>query len=165
MKQWELSGVTVDLRERSRIMGPLPRPAVEARLDLVADRFQTLLERVPGIVYVALADEERTPVYVSPWVEAILGVPPMAWLADPRSWLDRVHPVDRDRVLLDLDLCRQLRQPFSVEYRLIANDGRVRWVHDEAVLLRDEAGQPSRWQGVIVPLSEGPDEGRSPWAP
>ncbi len=44
--------------------------------------------------------------------------------------------------------------PFRAEYRLIAKDGGVVWVRDEAVLLRDEAGLPAAWQGVMIDVTE-----------
>jgi diguanylate cyclase (GGDEF)-like protein len=45
-------------------------------------------------------------------------------------------------------------EPFKIEYRLIARDGRVVWVRDEAVLMRDEQGRPEAWQGVMVDITE-----------
>ena len=45
-------------------------------------------------------------------------------------------------------------EPFSEEYRLLARDGSVVWVREEAVLLKDEAGEPLYWQGVFYDLTE-----------
>ncbi len=49
---------------------------------------------------------------------------------------------------------RAAEEPFCEEYRLIARDGRVVWVRDESTLLRDEAGLPLLWQGVLVDITE-----------
>ena len=43
---------------------------------------------------------------------------------------------------------------FSEDYRMIARDGRVVWVHDETVLVRDDEGRPLFWQGVLYDISE-----------
>ena len=41
-----------------------------------------------------------------------------------------------------------------MEYRLIARDGRVVWVHDEAELVRDEDGKPLYWLGVQYDITD-----------
>jgi diguanylate cyclase (GGDEF)-like protein/PAS domain S-box-containing protein len=43
--------------------------------------------------------------------------------------------------------------PFSSEYRILASDGRVVWVRDEAVVVRDEEGEPPYWQGFIFDIT------------
>jgi PAS domain-containing protein len=45
-------------------------------------------------------------------------------------------------------------ESFSEEYRLLAKDGRVVWVREEAIVLRDEAGAPLFWQGVLFDITE-----------
>jgi signal transduction histidine kinase len=37
---------------------------------------------------------------------------------------------------------------------MVARDGRIVWVHDETVLIRDEEGKPLFWQGVMYDISE-----------
>lgn len=111
-------------------------------------RFRTLVEAIPAVVYLDLLDEESTNVYTSPQAEAMFGYPMSEWDADPRKWIDLLHPDDRDRVLTEQ--AAQVPEPdrFVSEYRMIAKDGRVVWVHDEAVPLADEDGRPAFWQGV-----------------
>src|SRR5215211_4848850 len=41
-----------------------------------------------------------------------------------------------------------------MEYRQIARDGRVVWIRDEAVLVRDEEDRPRFWQGVQFDITE-----------
>jgi PAS domain S-box-containing protein len=44
--------------------------------------------------------------------------------------------------------------PYDVEYRLIRADGSVIWVHDQAVVVRYEAGKPLYSQGFWVDITE-----------
>jgi PAS domain S-box-containing protein len=78
----------------------------------------------------------------------MFGYPMSEWEADPRKWIALLHPDDRDRVLIEQ--AAQVSEPdrFVSEYRMIAKDGHVVWVHDEAVPLADEDGRPAYWQGV-----------------
>ena len=43
---------------------------------------------------------------------------------------------------------QQTGEPFSCEYRMVRPDGRIVWLQDDAVLLRDGQGEPLYWQGV-----------------
>jgi PAS domain S-box-containing protein len=41
----------------------------------------------------------------------------------------------------------------TVEYRLLDRRGETRWFRDEAVLVRDPAGEPLAWHGVLVEIT------------
>jgi two-component system cell cycle sensor histidine kinase/response regulator CckA len=49
-------------------------------------------------------------------------------------------------------------KPFRSEYRLMTRDGRVVWVRDEAIVVRNEAGCPCLIQGVMWDISEHKQE-------
>jgi signal transduction histidine kinase len=73
----------------------------------------------------------------------------------PREhWIKVLHPADRRRVLAEDERTGETGEPFSMEYRQFAKDGRVVWVRDEAVLVRDEEGNPSYWLGVQHDITE-----------
>jgi diguanylate cyclase (GGDEF)-like protein/PAS domain S-box-containing protein len=101
-----------------------------------------------------VTDGSDEPLYTSPQIEGMLGYTPEEWL-EGRLWPERLHPEDRDRVLAaDERFERERQERFAEEYRLIAKDGSVVWVREEAVLVKDEAGEPLFWQGVIFDLTE-----------
>src|SRR4029079_10660213 len=65
-------------------------------------RFQSLVERIPGIV--AYLDRvfpddpgHSTPLYISPQIEALMGYPREAWLNEDELWLQVLHPDDAER--------------------------------------------------------------------
>ena len=68
------------------------------RLDQDDDRFRSILETVPAIVYQQRVGATTRLTYVCSQVEAILGWKPEEYVAHPRHWLERVHPLDQDRV-------------------------------------------------------------------
>jgi signal transduction histidine kinase len=41
-----------------------------------------------------------------------------------------------------------------MDYRMVARDGRVVWIRDEAALVRGENGRPMYWQGVLIDVTE-----------
>src|ERR671912_807694 len=120
-------------------------------------RYRTLMEQIPAITYVQEPLESSNPkavTYVSPQYETILGYPPESKIIDEEHWNRIVHPEDRERVLAEEARTDQTGEPFNVEYRVIAGDGRVVWVRDEATLVRDEEGQPLYWLGVQYDVTE-----------
>jgi len=118
-------------------------------------RYRALVEQLPAIVYSESVNEGVLDLtYINARVTEILGVSPEDWLADPTTyWLGRIHPDDRAKVSALNDRIDQTGEPFSVEYRMFAEDGRIVWIRDEAVLVRDDEGDPKYWQGVMSDIT------------
>jgi PAS domain S-box-containing protein len=92
--------------------------------------------------------------YVSPQIEDVLGFGPDEWIGSPRLWIDQLHPEDRDEVLGETARSVAAGEPFKLEYRMLARDGRVVWLHDVAsVLTRDDRGRATRYQGVQLDIT------------
>jgi len=92
--------------------------------------------------------------YVSPQIEGVLGFRPAEWMENPQLWIDRLHPDDRAEVLDETARSVDAGEPFMLEYRMVARDGRVVWLHDVAsVLTRDHAGKATRYQGVQLDIT------------
>jgi PAS domain S-box-containing protein len=117
-------------------------------------RYRTLVEHLPLVTYISPADESVGNLYVSPQVETLLGYPTEQWITNPRLLHDAVHPDDLERVLAEADRLRETGEPLRSEYRYIAADGRVVWVLDETILVRDETGTPLWVQGFLVDITE-----------
>jgi len=116
-------------------------------------RYRALVEQIPAVLYIDLPDEDLTPVYVSPQVESLLGVPPDRYVNED-LWAELVHPDDRERAVRESLEGVASNAPFSLEYRMVTADGRVLWIHDHSVVLRDEEGRPTLVQGVMSDITE-----------
>jgi diguanylate cyclase (GGDEF)-like protein/PAS domain S-box-containing protein len=124
-----------------------------------ADRFQSLLENIPGIVvYLDLVQpddpSESLPLYISPQIEDLLGYEHAAWLTEDELWLDVLHPEDRDRCAAADAEARANLSDLYAEYRMIHKDGHIVWVSEHAAVGRDEATGLLYWQGVMIDISE-----------
>src|SRR4029077_10502253 len=93
------------------------------------------------------------PVYVSPQLQTLMGVPADEWVDGPDGWTKRMHPDDRH---LGEQYAETVRtgEPYSAHYRLVDLEGRVRWFRDEAGALRAAAGGARFIQGVIFEVTE-----------
>ncbi len=129
------------------------RKESEERLRRAEERYRTLVEQIPAVTYIDPVDDPDTSLYTSPQIEQMLGYTSEEW-QNEKLWPKRLHPDDRERVLAADERFEAGGEPFREEYRLLAKDGSVVWVREEAVLVRDEAGDPLYWQGVLYDLTE-----------
>src|SRR5215218_4137158 len=133
------------------------RREVERKIRETEARYRTLVEQIPAVTYVQEPSDSDTPkaiTYMSPQYENMLGYPAESELLDEEHWLRMLHPDDRERVLAEELRTDETGEPYRIEYRLIAGDGRAVWVHDEATLLRDEEGNALYWLGVQYDITE-----------
>jgi diguanylate cyclase (GGDEF)-like protein/PAS domain S-box-containing protein len=130
------------------------RKEAEEALGDAEHRYRTLVEQIPAVTYIDPVDDPDTSLYTSPQIEQMLGYTPQEWQTE-KLWPKRLHPEDRERILAADERFEAGRgEPFSEEYRLLAKDDSVVWVREEAVLVRDAAGEPLYWQGVFYDLTE-----------
>ena len=140
-----VQGLYVDISEQKRLESELRSEAV---------KFKSLAERIPAVVYIeGEGGSDDAPFYISPQYEELFGYTPEERQANPTLWRELLHPEDRDRAIEAAERSYD-EGGFSEDYRMVARDGRVVWVHDETVLIRDEEGKPLFWQGVMYDISE-----------
>ncbi len=117
-------------------------------------RYRTLVEQLPAITYTAALDETSTTLYVSPQIERMLGFSPKEYEKDPNIWDKQLHPEDRERVLKEVALSHESGSPFVSEYRMLTKDGHTIWFRDEAIMVRDETGNPLFLQGLMHNITD-----------
>ncbi len=133
------------------------RRRAEEALGRSEERYRTLVEQIPAVTYIQEPIESSNPkavTYMSPQYETMLGYPAESEVVDEKHWLRTLHPEDRERVLAEEVRTDETGEPFEIEYRIIAKDGRVVWVRDQATLVRDEEGRPLYWLGVQYDVTE-----------
>ena len=129
--------------------------AAESERAAHEERFRSVIERIPAIVYHRDAGGGGEPSdlpYVSVQVAGLLGLDPSGWIGDATAWRATIHPDD----LLSFDEAWEASRQgpsFEAEYRLVGPAGAVLWFRDEAVPLADERGLVTRWQGVMIDVT------------
>lgn len=75
--------------------------------------------------------------------------------ADPALYLSMVHPEDRDEVTKRYGGGFTQREPWTVKYRIVMKDGRIKWVHLRAYPIpADEGGGVGQYYGTIQDITE-----------
>ena len=132
------------------------RKKAEERLLVTEDKYRSLVEDVPAVVYLAEFGPQGRWLYVSPHIESLTGVSAEQWMSAISPWSDHLHPDDRERVIAEestgLDVSEGDLMVF--EYRFVRRDGRVVWVRDEARRVGTENGSGPLMRGVMIDVTE-----------
>ncbi len=136
-------GIDRDVTQRNRI---------EKALQESEERFRQLAENIREVFWLIDAETGRA-IYTSPAYETIWGRARSELEADPRAWLEAVHPDDRTR--LEGEIQKDPRHSdYDEEYRVVRPDGSVRWVRDRAFPILDAQGRVYRVAGIAEDVTE-----------
>lgn len=91
-------------------------------------------------------------IYVGPQAVKLLGYPVAAWYQKD-FWVKHLHPDDR-KYAVDFRLTSsRARKAFEFEYRMIASDQSVVWLHD-IVSVDLAKGVPEKLRGYMIDITE-----------
>lgn len=126
--------------------------AAEEELKASEQRFRQVVENIEEVFWM-MDLKTNSMLFVSPAYEKIWGRSCESLFADPKSWLNAVHPDDKGPVL-QAYFTQQNQEKFEQQYRIIRPDGSVRWIHVRGFKIREESGEQSRVAGVAQDITE-----------
>jgi len=121
--------------------------------DKLTDMALRIISQGPAVTYVAEASGDYAPLFISSNIRSQLGYSQEEFLADPGFWVKHIHPDDKERVLNEMTSVFKTNV-HVYEYRFKHKDGSYKWMHDESVLIRDDAGNPLEVVGFWRDVSE-----------
>jgi PAS domain S-box-containing protein len=117
-------------REKSRV----------AELETAEARHRALLDGLPLVTWMTAPGNRAETLYIGPGIADLAGYSPTEWSEQPDLHDRLLHPDDRERVLHELEQAGDT--PTSIDYRLLARDGRAVWVREDSGTVRDPNGEP-----------------------
>jgi PAS domain S-box-containing protein len=123
---------------------------VLAKLRESGERFRTMAETVPPIVWAADPDG-RLYYFNSKWYD-YTGRRPAESLGS--AWKDAWHPDDRDRTITAWRKAFATGDPLEIECRLQRSDGAFRWFLIRALPQHDANGKVVRWFGTCTDMDD-----------
>ncbi|HUD00310.1 MAG TPA: GAF domain-containing protein, partial [Candidatus Polarisedimenticolaceae bacterium] len=124
----------------------------EAALRESEERFRQIAENIKEVFWITDPANNQK-LYISPAYREIWGRDPARLGSLSQSWLGLLHQDDRARVLGAVST-KQLTGQYSEEYRIVRDDGSVRWIKDRAFPVRSESGEVYRMVGLAEDITD-----------
>src|SRR5262249_31445963 len=132
-------GVALDITARKR---------TEEAMRESDERFRQFAQHSTHVLWI-LNTESRQLDYLSPAFERVWGRPREV---PPVRAIDMIHPDDRESALAAMDQASS-GEPVACNYRIVRQDGTIRWIHETMFPLRDAQGRVHRIGGVAEDIS------------
>lgn len=116
-------------------------------------RFRGLVQGVDAIVWEADAATLQF-AFASHRAEEILGYPVARWVMEPDFWERHIHPDDRLRAVTARREATTEGRDHTLEYRMLAADGREVWLRDKVTVLCGDDGRATRLLGLMVDITD-----------
>jgi len=124
----------------------------EEKHEKVEKEFAVITQNLNEVFW--LSDTEKNQIiYVSPGYERIWKRTCQSLYDSPRSWLEAIHPADRERVR-KAAITKQARGDYDEEYRITLPDSSIRWIRDRAFPIKNVKGKVHRITGIAEDITE-----------
>jgi PAS domain S-box-containing protein len=126
------------------------RKRTEEALRESEKRFRQLAENIDEVFWICSHDPKQL-LYVSPAYEKIWGRTTVSLYEDPLSWVNSIHPEDRERVIAAAK--KQSYEKYDQEYRIARPDSEERWIRDRAFPIQNDQGKVYRIVGIAEDIT------------
>ena len=117
----------------------------------------TIINASPAVGFI-WKNQEGWPVdYVTANIKNLVGHGADDFLNGQIDYRDIIHPEDLDRVgeeVLAHSLDRTCTEFVHAPYRVMTQQGKIKWVEDKTVIRRDDHGRVTHYQGIVEDITE-----------
>ncbi|MFN7290330.1 MAG: PAS domain-containing protein [Pirellula sp.] len=119
------------------------------------DRLRKISSRLPGVVYQfrMRSDGSSCFPYASEGLYTLYRIQPEEVILDASPVFARVHPDDRDELEAKIGKSSKDLSPFQCHFRLLMDDGTIRWVSANSLPEREADGS-TLWHGYMTDVTE-----------
>jgi two-component system, sensor histidine kinase PdtaS len=127
---------------------------VKKTLENNDDRYRSFMLNFKGIAF--QLDDNFVPEFMQGEVEDIIGYSEEEFLYEQVLWMNIIHPADKPLVVKDVLKIRRSPNNLSreLDFRIIHNNGRIKWVHQIYQKIQGKDGTHDKYQGVIYDITE-----------
>lgn len=129
------------------------RVEAEQALRESEERFRQIAENINEVFYVRDPIDDKI-LYISPLYEQIWGHPVEETYANPRRFVDQVHPNDQPGLIQALQDEVEHEIMIDHEYRVIHPDGRLFWIWARNFPIYNNVGELYRIVGIAEDITE-----------
>jgi len=150
---WGDDEVTILETLVNTISSAIERNLNENLLHKSREQFRLLAENIPGTVYLSKNDDEWTKIYINDEVENLTGYTSKDFLEKKISYIDLLHPEDKNRIIKQQKEILKKGQKIHQEYRIVKKDGTIVWVEEFGDIVKD--GDTIDFiEGIFIDITE-----------
>jgi PAS domain S-box-containing protein len=117
------------------------------------EKFRLLANNIPGTVYLSKYDKYATKIYINDEIEKLTGYPKSDFLINNLSFIDLIHPEDKERTLLGEQDAIENGRPIHLTYRILNKNKEIVWVEEFGdVIYKD--GKIAFIEGIFIDITE-----------
>jgi PAS domain S-box-containing protein len=118
-------------------------------------RFAAILANVPGAIWEAKGSpaNEQTLIFISPYIEKMLGYTHIDFMNDPSIWQQIIHPEDRQQAITAAEDIYANKDGGMVQYRWVGKQGQVLDIESYTSIVRDKAHESAAVYGVTMDIT------------
>lgn len=146
--QMELRSHVNELRHQIEV-----RAAAEAAVRASEEKFRQLAATISDMFWMTSPDLQQI-LYLSPAYERIWGRPVERLYAQPRAWVEDIHPDDREKTVAAMTGLVNGETSAEMEFRVVQPGGDIRWIMNRGFRIRDAAGQVIRLTGIATDITD-----------
>jgi sigma-B regulation protein RsbU (phosphoserine phosphatase) len=144
-----------DLKRRYEILAQQFKTECQERdqTEVELSMAQVIINESPAILFRREAGDEPKLIYVSDNISQ-LGYTAEKFLSGEMHFRDIVHPDDLERVRAEIQAYAEKDvEEYTQIYRVLTQNGEVRWIEDQTSVVRDAEGNKTHNQGIVADIT------------
>ena len=130
-------------------------------LRLSEEKFRTLAENIPGVIYLCQNDPRWTMLYLNDNIKKLTGYSKERFLSGALSFTDIYHPDDKDKIYKQVQKALSNHQAFNLEYRIKHANGTWKYLEEAGIGVYDVDENLIHLEGYLSDITKRKESERA----
>jgi len=118
------------------------------------NKLERLIVNIPGVVYRCLLNGGLVMQFMSEETQKLTGFNGTEFVENKMSFLDIVHPADRNYVWESIQNSTKTKERYILNYRIITKSGQIKWVYEQGFAVSEGSNNIFELEGIIIDINE-----------